>query len=160
MDNKEQQPATIGRTLPELARQYAKLEKHSAEQARKIEQLTAYCKELLSENEAFKAKLNPQGDSPGGYDIGWHWYKKITWALKTENKPMLSQELIARLEQADENFRHNTNPVGFLSAYLTNAVKRKLLSRHKQPGTRGFYYCLPHWMKGDVLELEYLKLLY
>jgi hypothetical protein len=160
MDNNKQQPAAIGQTLPELTLQNAKLEQQLAQQAKEVKLLTNYCKELLLENQVLKAKLNLQEALPDGYDTGWHWYKKITWVLKTENRPMLSQELIARLQQADENFRHNTNPVGFLSAYLTNAIKRKLIGRHKQPGTRGFYYCLPHWMKSDILELEYLKMLY
>lgn len=160
MDSKEQQPSTLGQNLPQLVRDHAKLEQLAAQQAKEIEKLTAICKELILENEALKAKLDPQSGSPDGYDNGWHWYKKITWALKTQNRPMLSQELIALLQRTDDNFRHNTNPVGFLSAYLTNAIKRKLLCKHKQPGTRGYYYCLPHWMNGETLELEYLKMLY
>jgi hypothetical protein len=160
MDKNEGQTAADSGTLPELARKNAKLEQQLAQQAKEIRLLTDYCKELMTENKALKAKLNPQGDSPDGYNSSWHWYKKITWVLKTENRPMLSQELIAKLQQADENFRSNTNPVGFLSAYLTNAVKRKLIGRHKQPGTRGFYYCLPHWMKDSVLEQGYLTMLY
>ncbi len=160
MDNNKQQPVVIGQTLPELARQNAKLEQQLAQQAKEIKLLTDYCKELLSENQVLRAKLNLQDGSPDGYKSSWHWYKKITWLLKNENRPMLSQELITQLQKLDDNFRHNTNPVGFLSAYLTNAAKRKLIGKHKQPGTRGYYYCLPHWMKDNVLELEYLKMLY
>jgi hypothetical protein len=160
MEKNEQHTQVFDRTLPELPQKYAKLEQRLAAQTKEIEKLTAICKELILENETLKAKLNPQDGLPDGYNTGWHWYKKITWALKTADRPLLSQELIAYLQQTDENFKYNTNPVGFLSAYLTNAVKRKLISRHKQPGTRGFYYCLPHWMNGDELELEYLKMLY
>jgi hypothetical protein len=160
MDNNEAQTAANSGTLPELARQNAALAQQVAQQAKEIKLLTDYCKELLTENRALKAELNLKDGSPDGYDTGWHWYKKITWALKTAERPLLSQELIARLQQADENFRSNTNPVGFLSAYLTNAVKRKLIGRHKQPGTRGYHYCLPHWMKDGVLELGYLTMLY
>lgn len=160
MDNKEGQAAANNGTLPELARKNAELGQQLAQQAKEIRLLTDYCKELLAENQVLKAKLNLGDGLPDGYDIAWHWYKKITWALKTGNRPLLSHELIARLREVDENFRHNTNPVGFLSAYLTNAVKRKLIGRHKQPGTRGYYYCLPHWMKGGVLEQGYLTMLY
>jgi hypothetical protein len=160
MDNNEQQTAMTGQTLTGLAHQNAELGKQLAQQAKEINLLTDYCKELMAENRALKEILNPQEGLPGGYDRGWHWYKKITWALKTADRPLLSQELIARLRQINEDFRHNANPVGFLSAYLTNAVKRKLIGRHKQPGTRGFYYCLPHWMKEGVLEQGYLTVLY
>jgi hypothetical protein len=160
MDNNEHQTAATGGTLPGLARQNAELGQQLAQQAKEIGLLTAYCKELMAENRALKEILNPQEGLTGGYDTGWHWYKKITWALKTADRPLLSQELIARLQQIDEDFGRNTNPVGFLSAYLTNAVKRKLIGRHKQPGTRGFYYCLPHWMKDGVLEQGYLTVLY
>jgi hypothetical protein len=160
MDNNEQQTAANSGTLPGLALQNAELGQQLAQQAKEIKLLTDYCKELLTENLALKAKLDVREGPPDGYDTGWHWYKKITWALKTADRPLLSQELIARLQQIDEDFRHNANPVGFLSAYLTNAVKRKLIDRHKQPGTRGFYYCLPHWMKDGVLELKYHTMLY
>jgi phosphoketolase len=160
MDKNEAQTAATGGTLPDLARQNAELERQLAKQAKEIDLLTTYCKELMAENRSLKTILNPQEGMAGGYDTRWHWYKKITWALKAADRPLLSQELIARLQQMDENLRHNTNPVGFLSAYLTNAVKRKLIDRHKQPGTRGYYYCLPHWMKDGVLELQYHTLLY
>lgn len=160
MDDKVAQTGANSGTLPELARKNAELGQQLAQQAKEIKLLTDYCKELFTENQALKAELNLKDGPPDGYDTGWHWYKKITWALKTMDRPLLSQELIARLTEVDENFRHNTNPVGFLSAYLTNAVKRKLIGRHKQPGTRGYHYCLPHWMKDGVLEQGYLTMLY
>jgi hypothetical protein len=160
MDKSKGQTAATGSTLSELTRQYAKLEQQAARQVREIEKLTAICKELLAENEALKAKLNPQTGSPDGYNNNWNWYRKITWILKTANRPLLSQEIIALLQQRDDNFRHNTNPVGFLSAYLTNAANRSLISRHKQPGTRGYFYCLPHWIRDGRLEQQYLTPLY
>jgi hypothetical protein len=160
MDIQDPQSAQTPVTLLTLTRKNAGLEQQVKKQAEKIKQLTEYCKELHTENEELKAKFNPDDDSAGSYKKNWHWYKKITWVLRTANKPMLSQELIAQLQKVDSNFDGNTNPVGFLSFYLTNAIKRKLLSRHKQPGTRGYYYCLPYWMEEDVLQLDYLKMLY
>jgi nucleotidyltransferase/DNA polymerase involved in DNA repair len=160
MDIKDPQSAETPVTLLTLTRKNVGLERQVQKQAEKIKELTEQCRQLLTENEELKAKLNKQDGSSENYNTGWHWYRKITWTLKTANKPLLSQELIVKLQQLDENFNHNTNPVGFLSAYLTNAVKRKLLSRHKQQGTRGYYYCLPHWMERDALQLEYLKMLY
>jgi hypothetical protein len=160
MDINDPQSAQNLPTITGLTRKNVGLEQQVKRQAEKIKQLTEYCKELFTENEELKAKFTQNDDSAGSYQIKWHWYKKITWVLRTENKPLLSQELIVKLQQLDENFHHNTNPVGFLSAYLTNGVKRKLLSRHKQPGTRGYYYCLPHWMERDALQLDYLKMLY
>ncbi len=160
MDRNNPETTDSGRSLLQLTRQNAALEQQIKWQAEKIRLLTIQCEELQRENETLRAKPDGQTASATAYQTGWNWYRKITWVLNTEDKPMLSQELIARLKVIDENLRHNTNPVGFISAYLTNATRRRLLHKHKQGGTRGYYYCLPHWMNGDVLELNYLKKLY
>lgn len=94
---------------------------------------------------------------PEQYEPNWTWGQKITFLLSKEDQPLLSKEVIERLEHYEPGLFENRNPVSVVSANLSILGKTGRLVKYKVPGHRAAWFCLPSWMGDDGnMKTEYL----
>ncbi len=118
---------------------------------------------LLAEtNKMLSQKLqhkNKEQKKSSGYNKGWTWVGKIIFALRENDRPMLSTEIISCLEQFDPNVTsHWSEKTKSLSAHLAKATVYGRIKQYKVKGILGYFYILPEWTDGSgLLKPEYKK---
>lgn len=83
------------------------------------------------------------------YSRATTWVSKIVFAIRQENRPLRSSEIIALLEVKEPYLAAHQNKVQYFSAFLTQAARYKRICPYKLKGVRGYYYLLPEWMNAD-----------
>ena len=102
---------------------------------------------------------NENQKKSSGYNKNWTWVGKIIFALKENDRPMLSPEIISFVEQFDPNSTSHWNEkTKSLSAHLTKAAKYGRIKQYKIKGILGYFYVLPEWMnEAGILKEQYKK---
>lgn len=88
------------------------------------------------------------------YKSEWTWIQKIIYTMIVKDTPLRTASLVDLLESEIGTF-YSTDFNKMISYYLNRAVNQGRLSRHKELGTRGYYYCLPKWMENNTLSDTY-----
>ena len=93
------------------------------------------------------------------YNKRWTWVGKIVFALKENDRPMLSPEIISYLERYEPNVAsHWREKTKSLSAHLTKAIRYGRIKQYKVKGILGYFYVLPEWTDtSGQLKSEYKK---
>ena len=93
-----------------------------------------------------KTRRERRGLTIEDYKTFFSWQDKIVFILKYRNKPLLSSEIVFFMDDFDTVFRYKQTTLEktkMLSTHLTRAIKKGIITRFKQTGVRGYYYCLP-----------------
>ena len=101
-----------------------------------------------------KALLPPvkAGDLPE-FNPSWSWTQKIIFAVKSQDKPLLSSEIIATLSRVHPGIFTGYDAANTVSVYLSQAVKNERLIKYKVKGQKGYFYGHPSWFT-DTNELK------
>ncbi len=119
-------------------------------------------KELAKEAELLRQQVTSLEDEQkmDGYQSASSWISKIVFALRQENRPLRSADLIKLIEKREPALAGHHNKTQYFSAFLSNAVKHNRIIQQKVKGVRGYYYLLPHWLDAEgKVKPEYEKMM-
>jgi len=139
-------------------RELANLKKENERLLLRIEELEKKNKshmEIIKDNMRKFREANPTI----AYNQKWSWVKKMAYLIHQADKPLQLNEISEKLYEIDKyassSSIYHSNKI--FCTHLLRAVKAKRLARCKISGNGGYFYCLPEWMNGYLLQEEYLK---
>lgn len=155
-----QQASLLQVSKEELVQMIERQQKELANQHHLLKEVFTERETLLRRVRELEKQANDQLNADG-YQATSSMVSKIVFALRQEDRPLRSPELISFLEQREPSLADHHNKVQYFSAFLRNAVTYGRVIQQKIKGVRGYYYLLPSWLdeQGNVLPCYKDKML-